>query len=183
MEYYRIVMTGFAGSFGAGLIAEKKEKQLLERFPSFLIRNAVADGKKSVSFKETLLAMLKDLSFRYEIIGMTEAGDGGVFKGLWNLGEAAGLGFSVDLKSIPIKQETVEICNFFDINPYQLYSEGVILLLAKDGDELADELTKAGIPASAIGKTHFENKRVIVNDDEERFLEPRVGDSMVGIEE
>ena len=182
MERYGILMVGFAGSFGAGLIAEKKRAALSERFPSFLIRNAISDGKKAVSDKEALFEKLKELSYRYEIIGMEEARDGGVFKGLWNLGEASGLGFSVNLKAIPVKQETVEICNFFDINPYQLYSEGVILLLSRDADILSDELRESGIPAQRIGRTHFEKKRVIVNDDEERFLEPRAGDSMVGIE-
>ncbi len=182
MEQYGILMIGYAGSFGAGLIAEKKEIKLLERFPSFLIRNAVSEGKKGVLYKEMLLERLKDLSFRYDILCMEEAGDGGVFKGLWNLGEAAGSGFFVDLKAIPIKQETVEICNFFDINPYQLYSEGVILLMSKESDALAEELRRDGIPAERIGRTHFEKKRVILNEDEERFLEPRAGDAIVGME-
>ena len=73
----------------------------------------------------------------------------------------------------------MEICNFFDINPYQLYSEGVILLMSKESDALAEELRRDGIPAERIGRTHFEKKRVILNEDEERFLEPRAGDAMI----
>ena len=181
MEQYGILMIGYAGSFGAGLIAEKKEIKLLERFPSFLIRNAVSEGKKGVLYKEMLLERLKDLSFRYDILCMEEAGDGGVFKGLWNLGEAAGSGFFVDLKAIPIKQETVEICNYFDINPYELYSDGVFLILARDGYTLAEDLERSGIPAAVIGRTHPLKKRVVCNNDEERFLEPRRGDSLVNV--
>ena len=179
MKNDAIVMVGFAGSFGAGLVAQKKSRELKERFPSFLIRNAVSEGQKS--YPEKTIALLKEWEDDFEIVGIHPVSEGGVFKGLWNLGEECGVGFSVDLKEIPVKQECVEICNFFDINPYQLYSEGVLLILARDGDGLADKLRKNGVPAVVIGRTHPEKKRVIVNEDEERFLEPRKGDSLVEI--
>ena len=38
---------------------------------------------------------------------------------------------------------------------------------------------KAGIPAAVIGREHSEKKRVVYYDDEERFLEPRKGDSIL----
>ena len=174
-------MAGFAGCNGAGLIAGKKAATLRKRYPVFIIRNAVMQGQ--ISYREPVLSLLKEKEDDYEILGMEAVGEGGVFKGLWNLGESCNAGFSVDLKSIPIKQETVEICNFFDINPYELYSEGTFLFLAKDGSGLAGELNRNGIPAEVIGRTHDEKKRVIVNDDEERFLEPRRGDSMISLNE
>ena len=179
MKAYQIVMTGFAGVSGAGLIAEKKIGELRKRFPVFLIRNAVIDGQRN--YGEDLLSFLKENGNDYEIAELERVGEGGVFKGLWNLGESADTGFSVDLKSIPIKQETVEICNFFDINPYELYSDGVFLILARDGYTLAEDLERSGIPAAVIGRTHPLKKRVVCNNDEERFLEPRRGDSLVNV--
>ena len=181
MSRYGILMAGYAGSAGAGLVAEKKSKELRERFPVFLIRNAVLEGHRS--YKEPVLELLSDWEDEFGIIGLEPVSEGGVFKGLWNLGESCDMGFEVKLKEIPIKQETVEICNFFDINPYQLYSEGVLLILAANADGLADRLRGNNIPATVIGRTHPEKKRVIVNDEEERFLEPRKGDSMAEIKE
>lgn len=174
-------MTGYAGSFGSGLIAEKKKAALLSRFPSFLIQNAIRQGKEDLS--DEAVRLLKQTEDDFEIIGMEIVSDGGVFKGLWNLGEACDAGFSADLKAIPIQQETVEICNFFDINPYQLYSQGVMLFLARDAQRLSEFFQSRHIPAAVIGRTHAEKKRVIVNEDEERFLEPRKGDSMPELKE
>ena len=114
-------MTGYAGCFGAGLVAEKKSKALLERFPSFLVRNAILQGKEDEN--EKAMSLLKESDDDYGMIGMVVVSDGGVFKGLWNLGETCDVGFSVDLKEIPIRQETVEVCNFFDINPYPYQQE------------------------------------------------------------
>ncbi|MBR3040227.1 MAG: hypothetical protein IKI20_06205 [Lachnospiraceae bacterium] len=181
MKRYGIVMTGYAGCFGAGLVAEKKSKALLERFPSFLVRNAILQGKEDEN--EKAMSLLKESDDDYGMIGMEVVSDGGVFKGLWNLGETCDVGFSVDLKEIPIRQETVEVCNFFDINPYQLYSQGVMLFLAEDARGLCEAFRKNHIPAAIIGRTHAEKKRVIVNEDEERFLEPRKQDSLLELKE
>lgn len=178
---YEIVMAGFAGCCGAGLIAERKASELRSRYPVFIIRNAVVEGR--ISYREPVLSLLREKEDDYEIIGMEAVGDGGVFKGLWQLGESCNVGFSADLKSIPIRQETVEICNFYDINPYELYSDGVFLFLAKDGSGLTRELCANGIPAAVIGRTHSEKKRVIVNEDEERFIEPRHTDSLISLNE
>ncbi len=172
-------MVGYAGSFGAGLVAQKKGKDLKERFPAFLIRNAIRQGQQS--YREATIGQLSQWEDDFGIVGIEPVSEGGVFKGLWNLGEDCGVGFEVYLKEIPITQECVEVCNFFDINPYQLYSEGVVLLMAADAYGLAEQLNAQNIPAAVIGRTHPEKKRVIINDDEERFLEPRKGDSLAEI--
>ena len=72
---------------------------------------------------------------------------GGIFGALWELAEASGVGLDITLKKIPIRQETVEICEFFDINPYQLASGGSLLMAAEDGNRLVMDLAKEGIPA------------------------------------
>jgi hydrogenase expression/formation protein HypE len=38
------------------------------------------------------------------------------------MAEASGVGLEIDLKKIPVRQETIEICEFFGINPYELIS-------------------------------------------------------------
>lgn len=51
-----------------------------------------------------------------------------------------------DLKKIPIRQETVEICEYFDVNPYGLISSGMMLMASADGNALVLALQEAGIP-------------------------------------
>ena len=174
-------MTGFAGSFGAALIAEKKEEELKNRFPAFLIRQAKTFEKDGFEKKAAEIFEGREEEFGAELI--KPLSEGGVFKGLWELGEEAGIGFAVELKKVPIKQETVEICNFVDINPYELMSNGAELILCTDPIAVENELKSHGVNASIIGRTHAEKKRVIYYDDEERFIEPRRGDSILELPE
>ena len=51
---------------------------------------------------------------------MHDITEGGVFGAFWEMASGAGVGLEVDLKKIPIRQETVEICNYFGVNPYQI---------------------------------------------------------------
>lgn len=59
---------------------------------------------------------------------MHDLSQGGIFTALWEMAERAGVGLEVDLKRIPVKQETIELCEYFDINPYNLYSAGALLI-------------------------------------------------------
>ena len=109
---------------------------------------------------------------------MHDVTEGGIFGALWEIAEASGVGLEIDLKKIPLKQETVEICEFFGINPYELISSGSMLMAAEDGNGLVMELEKAGIPAVVIGKATDSNDRVLLNEDERRFLEPPKTDEL-----
>lgn len=174
-------MTGYAGSFGASVIAEKKEEELKKRFPAFLIRQAKSFAKDGFERKAAEIFTGREEEFGIEFI--RSLSEGGVFKGLWELGEEAGTGFGVELKKVPVKQETIEICNQVDINPYELMSNGAELILCNDPVAVEEELKNHGMNASVIGRTHPEKKRVIYYDDEERFIEPRRGDSIWEIPE
>lgn len=106
---------------------------------------------------------------------------GGVFGALWELGEGAGCGLQADLKSIPIRQETVEICEFFDLNPYMALGGGSALAITEDGEQLVRELKQAGMMAAFIGQTTSQNDRIIINDDDIRYLTPPKGDDIYKI--
>jgi len=97
-------------------------------------------------------------------------GSGGIYAMLWRLAEQAGTGLRIDLKKIPILQETVEICNTLDVDPYTITSD-LLLCLSTDGAYLSESLREQGYPnAYVIGKTSEDNKRLICYDDTERFL-------------
>ena len=112
------------------------------------------------------------------VAAMHDVTEGGIFGALWEIAEASGVGLEIDLKKIPLKQETVEICEFFGINPYELISSGSMLMAAEDGNGLVMELEKAGIPAVVIGKATDSNDRVLLNEEERRFLEPPKTDEL-----
>ena len=67
------------------------------------------------------------------------------------LAEQAGTGLEVSLKKIPIRQETVEICNELDVNPYELSGNGSLLFVTDQGEMLAEQLQQQKIPRRWIG--------------------------------
>ena len=113
---------------------------------------------------------------------MHDVSEGGIFGALWELANSAGVGLEIDLKKIPIRQETIEICEFFDLNPYKMLSGGSLLIAAEDGNEVVRELEKASIPAVVIGKATDSNDRVLISDDERRFLETTQTDELLSLE-
>lgn len=160
-----IIMTGFAGSFGVGILAQEKEEELLSRFSKNFIDNAKKFKEELIIAKDTRAAMVTGE------IAVHDISEGGVFAALWDMAEAANTGLDIDLKKIPIKQETIEICEFFDLNPYKLLSDGCAIIASRDGNAVVREIEKAGGTASIIGVATDSNDRVLIQGDERRFLE------------
>ena len=60
----------------------------------------------------------------------------------------------------------MEICEFFDLNPYKILSGGSLLIAAEDGNTLVRELERIGVSAVIVGKTTDSNDRVLLCEDE-----------------
>ena len=58
-----------------------------------------------------------------------------------------------------------------------------MLMAAEDGNTLVRELEKEGISATIIGKATEGNDRVLLNEDEKRFLEPPKTDELYEVME
>lgn len=161
-----LVVTKWVGLGGTAVAAKEKEGELLSRFPAYLVEEAKGFDRYLSILPETAAAV------KSGVCAMTDVSEGGIFGALWEMGESSGVGLEIDLKKIPIRQETVEICNYLDLNPYELLSTGSLLIAADDGYALADSLRKAGIPAAVVGKAVSGNDRVVFNGEEKRFLGP-----------
>lgn len=59
---------------------------------------------------------------------MHDVSEGGVFAALWEMAEGAGVGLTIDMKKLPLRQETVEVCEFCNVNPYELRSGGSLII-------------------------------------------------------
>ena len=160
-----IVMTKWAGLEGTVLLAERYEDKLRERYPLHMIEEAAAFKRQLSVIPEAATAAKSNVS------AMHDVSTGGIFAALWELAESAGVGLAVDLKKIPIKQETVEVCEFFGLNPYELLSGGCLLMTTDSGERLVQALEEVHIPAAVIGRTTDNNDRVVINEEESRFLE------------
>lgn len=103
--------------------------------------------------------------------GIYCAGRNGIFGTLWEIASAVGKGFSVELLKIPIHQETIEICEFFDVNPYMLHSAGALLVAVKRGKILVDRCLEQGILAAVIGTMENHANKLVRNGEECRYLD------------
>lgn len=159
-----LVVAGWAGLAGTVRIAEQKREELCAWFrESYLDR--IVESEDGI--------MTGNLE-RWKSFGATEwepAGEGGILTALWNLSGAYRTGIEFSLRQIPVKQETIEICERYDLNPYRLYSEGCTLLAAENGGELVYRLEKEGIPAAVIGRVTTGIGRVIDHGESTGFLD------------
>ncbi len=161
-----VVLTKWVGLEGTYRIAREKENELGKRFSAEYIEEAKGFDRYLSIIPEAATAMESGVR------AMHHVSEGGIFGALWEMAERSGVGLEIELKKIPIRQETVEICNYFDINPYALLSSGCLLMTADNGYELAESLHKKGINAAVIGRTTDSNDRLIINEEEKRFLTP-----------
>ncbi|MBE5949025.1 MAG: hydrogenase maturation factor [Lachnospiraceae bacterium] len=160
-----IVVTKYIGLEGTAVLSIENEELLLKRYTETFIHQAQAFVLYASVLGEAAVA------FRHGATAMHAVGQGGILGALRELAENCDIGLEADMKKIPIKQETVEICEFFGYNPYQLISGGSLIVIVEDGYGLVRELEKAGISAAVIGKVTDSNDRVILRDDERRFID------------
>jgi len=167
-----LVITKWIGLEGTAMLAEHRQEELSSKYPLPFIRDAIEFKKCLNVSKEAAVAM------KSGAVAVSDISNGGVYASLWDMAERARTGLEVDLKSIPIRQETVEICEFYELNPYQLLSGGALLFACEDGEKLVAELEKEGIPAKVVGYLKSGNDKIITNVDESRYLEMPVCDQI-----
>ena len=160
-----IVVTKWIGLEATTILAKEREEELRKRFPAGIVDTAIGFDQYLSVVPESRIAM------KHGVTAMHDITEGGVFGALWEMASGAGVGLEVNLKKIPIRQETVEICQYFDLNPYQIMSSGSMMIATDDGYELVRKLEKAGIHAAVVGRTNAGNDRILRNGEDVRYLD------------
>ena len=168
-----IVVTKWIGLEGTSIIASGKEKALRTRYSQDFVDRAKGFIQYISVVDEAMAARDFGVSAMHDIT------EGGVFGALWEVAASGNVGLTVELKKIPLKQETVEVCEFFDLNPYQLISSGSMLIACDNGHDLVEHLAKKNIHSAVVGKFTDTNDKIIIYDvDETRYLEPPKTDEL-----
>ena len=170
-----IVLTKWIGMEGMLRILEEKEAELKTRFSTSFLKQISSYKSQIFAQKEIEIAHKNDVKY------ISQVGEGGVFAGLWDLAKEMGRGFEVDLKKIPVLQETVEVCEFFRLNPYQLTSAGTMIMIAEDGERLVEVLAEQGVEATFVGKLTDNNDKVLKNGEEIRYLDRPAPDEIMKV--
>ncbi len=173
-----IVMSKWIGLYGGAILAQLKEEELITRYPKSYIELA-ASYMNYTSLMPELSAIEAAVAERPGCIyAAHDVSNGGVFGALWQLMSACNCGVEIPIKAIPVKQEIIEVSEYYDINPYMMNGQGSLLLVTEDGEYLVNQLQHAGVGANVIGTTTQSKDRKIIIGEEERFLVPPKGDAL-----
>ena len=172
-----VVVTKWIGLEGTSIIVKEKKDRLQKRFLDSFIETAEGFSEYLSVVEDAKIAVSAGVTSMHDVT------EGGIFGALWEVAESSRTGLEINLLDIPVRQETVEICEEFGINPYGLISSGSMLITAKNGYDVVRSLKNAGINAAVIGKVTEGNDRVLLNGDEKRFLEPPKSDELYRIYE
>ncbi len=186
-----LVVTKWIALEGTAILAGEKRNELVSRYPVPFIEDAIAFKEfLDLSKEAEVLSELSDsagtgdgalINEPVSGISVHDISSGGIFAALWEMAERGGCGLEADLKAIPIRQETIEVCEFLGVNPYLLTSAGSALIACDDAEALLQKLSERGINAAVIGYLKEGNEKVLRNDDEMRFLDMPQTDELVRI--
>lgn len=168
-----IVLLKWIGLEGTFRAMREKEAELENRFVHTFLNQIRQMEAEMFSIKEIEIARMHGASAMHQIT------EGGILAALWEMAEASEVGLEVELKKMSIRQETVEVCEFCHLNPYQLTSAGSILIFTERGEELVQKYEEAGIEASLLGRTTADSARVILSGEEKRFLDRPSADELL----
>ena len=167
-----IVLCGYIGLEGMLRILDECRGELGRRFAPGFLRQAKALEDRLIQLEAIRMAS----GFA---TAMQQVGSGGILGTLWEVAEAAHVGLAADLKKMSIRQETVEICEYYHLNPYQMTSAGCILMITEHGERLVQALNRGGARAGVLGVTTAGNARVVTSGEERRFLDRPAPDELM----
>lgn len=174
-EKMDVVMAGTIAIGATSLVMNLYEEKIRKKFNTAFVE----DCMEIAGF--TNVSEITKTARKYGVTYMHNVSDGGIFAAAWELASAVDLGIDIDIRKIPVWQETIEIAEIFDYNPYTVDGTGAVLIVMKDGKTLVEKLNAQGIYADVIGKITSGRDRVVTNGDEKRFLEPPRGDEIYNI--
>lgn len=160
-----IYVNGYVANLGTKVLIEEKYDLLLKYFSKEFLDSSLNKINKVILDKggqNPSLSIYED-----KIIDKEDISKGGVLSSLWKICERNNFGLKYSLRSIPILQSTIEIANYFDINPYRLLTCNSQLMIFDDIEvnDIVDE-----IPFVKIGDIMNNKKRIRIDSEQESFL-------------
>lgn len=150
-----VYIFGSVGNYGTKILIVNERKKLLTRFSNFYLDKVLYDLEDGLNARP----IFYDNAIDTEIVE-----EGGLLKSLWKICDRNNFGLRYDLSFVPILQGTIEITNFFLINPYRLYTKNSYIFIT------SENIDTNIYPIYKIGTTNGLKKRVRIDGEVEAFL-------------
>ena len=161
----KLFVSGYVGNLGTKILLENKLDELSKHFnKEYLhsLRKVLEDTMKDGFIPS--LSMFND-----KIVDSETISKGGVLTAIWKLCDRNHWGLTYNLRKIPILQGTVEIANFYNLNPYRLLSSNSKLYVLSIEDENCFNYDIDNT-ISYIGDITNSKKRLRIDGETEAFL-------------
>ena len=145
----KLMLTKSAGIEGTAILASDREKQLRKSLSTQELTRAKSFYKWISVVKEAIIA------FRTGAVhAMHDPTEGGIAGAIHEMADASELGVMVLEEKIRVQPETMKICKFYQIDPFQLIASGSLLIAAEpeSADKITRALAKEAIPIEIIGE-------------------------------
>ena len=138
---------------GTALLAREAPQRLEEAgVASQMVQQAQAllDDPGISVVKDALTAVKAEQA---EIHAMHDPTEGGLAMALWELATAAGVGLRIDIRCIPVLEETAHVCQALKLDPLGLLASGSLLIAlpAVGIPFVVQDLFQAGVSSAVIG--------------------------------
>ena len=165
-----ILVTKWIGLEGTSIVAWHKREDLSKEFGRKFVRRALGFSGMVSVVREALKAA------ELGVNAMHDPTEGGLANGLHEMADAAGVGFRIWEDKIPLREETIKICEFYDLDPLSLLSSGSLLISAPKDlvPSLTREIKKLGIKITVIGEFTREGRTIVRNGVEHELPRPEM---------
>lgn len=173
----QLIITKGPAIEATGIFATMFPRYLARRYGDEFARSAQGLFYKMSVVEDALTAV--SIGVRDKgVSAMHDATECGIWGGIYEIAQAAGLGARVDRSLIVREEHVYEICELFKIDPYSSISEGTLIITCREprAADLVKRLSEKQIKASIVGElTSPEHGITVVEGGRERKLEhPRV---------
>ena len=164
MSGMAVIITKHIALEAAYILACEREKELSSYFAPDIVRNAKLFKNEMSVEKEKRIASEMSAAFTLPL------SEGGLMTSLWKVACAFETGMDIDLKAVPVKQETIEICEYFSLNPYEIRSGGSLMIIARDERKICRALENAGIRSAIVGELNDSSDCILRHGDVRSYL-------------
>lgn len=156
-----VILTKGAAIEGTAILATDFRDRLEGTVPPATIDRAT-------EFFDEISVVREAQILREVATGLHDPTEGGLIDGLLELAAASGVGLDIDREAIPIREETMTLCEALDIDPLRIFGSGALVATVPtaERDRMLDALAEAGIAASAIGTVEAAEEPVLRLDGE-----------------